>query len=219
MICISMGLEKILKLTNMISVIMPTMWKGKGCYQSMKDIVKQESVGELIVIDNSPVNVTIEKIPKLVHVREGENTYVNPAWNKGYRLAKFDKLLFVNDDVQTDWSFINKLEEYITADRGMIGAGVTCWQGPHNDLDVTHIGHRPNCYGCVFGIHKDSYVEIPNDLKIHYGDDWLFQKSDKPNYQITGWKMGGESEQTSGLIEFHPIKEGDKRLWESKYRN
>lgn len=203
----------------MISVIMPTMWQGKGCLQSMKDIVKQEAVGELIVIDNTEVSVTInEKIPKLVHIKEGRNTYVNPAWNKGYRLAKFDKLLFVNDDVQTNWGFINAIEEYITEDRGMIGAGVSCWQGPHHGGGVAPIGHRPNCYGCVFAIHKNSYVEIPEDLKIHYGDDWLFTKSGKPNYEIVGWQMGGESEQTSGQIQFHPVKEADKRLWFSKYQ-
>ena len=203
----------------MISVIMPTMWQGKGCLQSMKDIVKQEAVGELIVIDNTEASVTInEKIPKLVHIKEGRNTYVNPAWNKGYRLAKFDKLLFVNDDVQTNWGFINAIEEYITEDRGMIGAGVSCWQGPHHGGGVVPIGHRPNCYGCVFAIHKNSYVEIPEDLKIHYGDDWLFTKSGKPNYEIVGWQMGGESEQTSGQIQFHPIKEADKRLWFSKYQ-
>lgn len=203
----------------MISVIMPTMWQGKGCLQSMKDIVKQESVGELIVIDNTEASVTInEKIPKLVHIKEGRNTYVNPAWNKGYRLAKFDKLLFVNDDVQTNWGFINAIEEYITEDRGMIGAGVSCWQGPHHGGGVVPINNRPNCYGCVFAIHKNSYVEIPEDLKIHYGDDWLFTKSGKPNYEIVGWQMGGESEQTSGQIQFHPVKEADKRLWFSKYQ-
>ena len=203
----------------MISVIMPTMWQGRGCLQSMKDIVKQEAVGELIVIDNTEVSVTInEKIPKLVHIKEGRNTYVNPAWNKGYRLAKFDKLLFVNDDVQTNWGFINAIEEYITEDRGMIGAGVSCWQGPHHGGGVVPINNRPNCYGCVFAIHKNSYVEIPEDLKIHYGDDWLFTKSGKPNYEIVGWQMGGESEQTSGQIQFHPVKEADKRLWFSKYQ-
>jgi hypothetical protein len=203
----------------MISVIMPTMWQGKGCLQSMKDIVKQEAVGELIVIDNTEASVTInEKIPKLVHIKEGRNTYVNPAWNKGYRLAKFDKLLFVNDDVQTNWGFINAIEEYITEDRGMIGAGVSCWQGPHHGGGVVPINNRPNCYGCVFAIHKNSYVEIPEDLKIHYGDDWLFTKSGKPNYEIVGWQMGGESEQTSGQIQFHPVKEADKRLWFSKYQ-
>ena len=208
----------------MITVIMPTMWKGKSVWNAIREIVKQESVGELILIDNSAdPNRTINPLArnfgsKFVYIDEGKNTFVNPAWNKGYRLAKFDKLLFVNDDVETDWSFVNALDEYITEDRGMIGAGVTCWQGPHNSGGLAPIGHRPNCYGCVFAIHKNSYVEIPEDLLVHYGDDWLFNKSGKQNYEITHWKMGGESEQTSGRAEFNPIKERDKELWFSKYQ-
>jgi GT2 family glycosyltransferase len=208
----------------MISVIMPTMWKGKSVWKAIREIIMQESVGELILIDNSEEGNGNKTFARnfgkgLVYIDEGKNTYVNPAWNKGVKLAKFDKLLFVNDDVETDWSFVNNLEEYITEDRGMIGAGVSCWQGPHNHSGVVPIGNRPNCYGCVFAMHKNSYVEIPDDLKIHYGDDWLFTKSGKPNYEIRGWKMGGESEQTSGRAEFNPIKETDKHLWMSKYQN
>ena len=202
----------------MISVIMPTMWKGFGVMQAIKEIVEQPSVGELIIIDNSPVKVNIEEIPKLIHIREGKNTYVNPAWNKGASLAKYDKLLFVNDDVQTDWSFINALEEYITEERGMIGAGVSCWQGGGTSPGVSIINQMTNCYGCVFAIHKNSYLPIPEDLLIHYGDNWLFDKSGKPNYQIHNWIMGGESEQTSGLAEFDSIKELDRHNWINKYR-
>jgi hypothetical protein len=205
----------------MISVIMPTMWKSKEGMSIVRNIVKVQSVGELIVIDNSEDTFAqLEFInDKVVHIREGKNTFVNPAWNKGAKLAKFDKLLFINDDVETDWSFIDKIEEYITEDRGMIGAGVSCWQGPHHSGGVAPIRNRPNCYGCVFGMHKNSYVEIPDDLKIHYGDDWLFTKSGKPNYEIVGWKMGGESEQTSGRKEFDSVKEMDKHLWINKYQN
>lgn len=203
----------------MISVIMPTMWKGNKGIETIQSLSVLKSVGEIIVIDNSTDEIHLNDIPKIVHIREGKNTYVNPAWNKGYRLAKFDKLLFVNDDVDTDWSFVDKLEEYITEDRGMIGAGETCWKGPHRSGGVSPIKNRPNCYGCVFAIHKNSYVEIPEDLKVHYGDDWLFNKSGKQNYEITHWQMGGESEQTSGQAEFNPIKEEDKRLWFSKYQH
>jgi hypothetical protein len=194
------------------------MWKGFGVMQAIKEIVEQPSVGELIIIDNSPVKVNIEEIPKLIHIREGKNTYVNPAWNKGASLAKYDKLLFVNDDVQTDWSFINALEEYITEERGMIGAGVSCWQGGGTSPGVSIINQMTNCYGCVFAIHKNSYLPIPEDLLIHYGDNWLFDKSGKPNYQIHNWIMGGESEQTSGLAEFDSIKELDRHNWINKYR-
>ncbi len=206
----------------MISVIMPTMWKSKEGMSIVRNIVKVQSVGELIVIDNSEDTFAqLEFIDdeKIVHIREGKNTFVNPSWNKGAKLAKFDKLLFINDDVETDWSFIDKIEEYITEDRGMIGAGVSCWQGPHNSSGLQPINYRPNCYGCVFAMHRNSYVEIPDDLKIHYGDDWLFTKSDKPNYEIVGWKMSGESEQTSGRKEFNSVKEMDRHLWINKYQN
>ena len=207
----------------MISVIMPTMWKSNLAWKTIRELMKQPAVGEFILIDNSEEDNGNKPFarnfsPNLVYIEEGKNTYVNPAWNKGARLAKFDKLLFVNDDVETDWSFVNNLEEYITEYRGMIGAGVSCWQGPHKNSDVVPIAHRPNCYGCVFAIHKDSYVEIPDDLKIHYGDDWLFTKSGKPNYEIRGWKMSGESEQTSGLEKFNPVKERDKELWFKNYQ-
>ena len=95
-----------LKSTNMISVIMPTMWQGNRAIETLKALSKYQSVGEIILIDNSETPPDL-KIDKLVHIKEYKNTYVNPAWNKGYRLAKFDKLLFVNDDVQTNWGFIN----------------------------------------------------------------------------------------------------------------
>jgi len=206
----------------MISVIMPTLWLGNKGIETIQSLSVLKSVGEIIVIDNSTDEIHLEDIPKVVHIKEGKNTYVNPSWNKGAKLAKFDKLLFVNDDVDTDWSFVDKIEDYILSDRGMIGAGVSCWQYKEwyeGSGGLVPIRNRPNCYGCVFAIHKDSYVEIPDDLKIHYGDDWLFTKSGKQNYEIINWKMGGESEQTSGLAEFNPIKEMDKHLWINKYQH
>ena len=210
----------------MISVIMPTMWKPSLVMATIKEIVEQPAVGELIIIDNSETTTNMfdvihTQFPKVVYINEGKNTYVNPAWNKGASLAKYDKLLFVNDDVQTDWSFVNALEEYITEERGMIGAGVSCWQYKENyegSGGIVPISNRPNCYGCVFAIHKNSYTPIAEDLLIHYGDDWLFQKSGKQNYEITNWEMGGESEQTSGLVEFNAVKLVDKHNWFNKYK-
>jgi GT2 family glycosyltransferase len=202
----------------MISVIMPTMWKGNKGLETIEELNKQEMIGEIIVIDNSTDEVHLEDIPKVVHIKEGKNTFVNPSWNKGAQLAKYDKLLFVNDDVLTDWSFVNALEEYITSDKGMIGAGVSCWQGGGTTPGVSIINNMTNCYGCVFGIHKNSYTHIPEDLLIHYGDNWLFQKSGKPNYQIHNWSMGGASEQTSGLTEFDTVKLVDNHNWNNKYK-
>jgi len=196
----------------MISVIIPTMWKCKILNNTLYELSKHNLVGEIILIDNTD-NKTILDIPKVNHILEGNNTFVNPAWNKGVKLAKYDKLLILNDDVETEWGVIDLVYNHITEDIGLIGAGISCWQYTGGIPCINPISYRPNCYGCLMFIHKNSYKEIPESLKIHYGDDWLFEKSNRPNYQIINWKMGGDSEQTSGLSEFNQIKEDDKKIY------
>jgi hypothetical protein len=209
----------------MISVIMPTMWKSQLVWPAIRSIVQQPSVGELILIDNSEDDTPNKLfarnfLGKLVYIEEGKNTYVNPAWNKGASLAKYDKLCFANDDVITDWDLLNKMdyEGIISEDRGMIGPNESCWKGLNQSPGVSICDNRPNCYGCLFFMHKNSYLPIPEDLLIHYGDDWLFTKSGKQNYGINAWPMSGESEQTSGLTEFDTVKLVDKHNWFNKYR-
>ena len=198
----------------MITVIMPTMWKPDGVLERIKQIVSIPSVSEFILIDNTEDGIDLgESIPKLIHIKERKNTFVNPAWNKGVELAKNNQLLIVNDDVDTDWSIIDLVSEHITNDKGIIGAGKSCWQYFGGEPEILFTPNRVSCYGCVMFIHKDSYVKIPDDLKVHYGDDWLFMKSGKPNFEIVNWKMWGESEQTSGLKEFNEIKETDSKIF------
>jgi hypothetical protein len=195
----------------MISVIIPTLWKPEGFIERLKEISKNSFVGEIILIDNSTLNIDTSYIPKLNHIKETQNTYVIPAWNKGVKLAKYDKLLIVNDDVETDWSIIDIIYPHITEDKGLIGAGISCWQQNNKIGELSQAPYMPNCYACFFFIHKNSYIEIP-EMKIHYGDNWIFdviKSQGKNNYQILDWDMGGDSEQTSGLEEFNRIKQQD----------
>lgn len=200
----------------MISVIIPTLWKSEGFLDRLLQISNNELVGEIILIDNTPQDTDISHISKLNHIKEPENIFVTPAWNKGVSLAKYDKLLIVNDDVETDWSVINLAYPYITEDRGIIGAGNKCWDNPQGEFRVEEFGSLMACYACLFFIHKNSYIPIPHELKIHYGDNWLFEKikqTGKHNYAIEGWVMGGESEQTSGLEIFNERKNIDADVY------
>lgn len=206
----------------MISVIIPTLWKPKGFIDRLIQISNNKLVGEIILIDNDPQDIDISYIPKLNHIKEPQNTFVLPAWNKGVSLAKYDKLLIVNDDVETDWSIIDLVYPHITEDKGIIGSGGKCWDNPVGEFRLEIYNALISCYACLFFIHKNSYISIPKEFKIHYGDNWLFNKirqSDKFNYAIEGWVMGGESEQTSGLKEFDEIKKMDNivyELWSDK---
>jgi len=203
-----------------VSVIIPTIWKSEYTMELLERYSKSDYVGEIILIDNAPMKDIV--MDKIIHIKEAENTYVNPAWNKGYELAfpTIDKLCFLNDDVITDWDIFDKMDYdgMITEERGMIGPNESCWKGLNTSPGIPSVSRRDNCYGCLFFMHKNSYVPIPEDLLIHYGDDWLFTKSGKQNYGINAWPMSGESEQTSGLPIFNSIKELDRHNWVNKYK-
>lgn len=196
----------------MVSVIFPTMWKPNFALDTLKEVSQNEHVGEIIIIDNSDKERDISEIKKVVYIKEPTNTYVNPAWNKGVKLAKYDKIFLLSDDVISNWDIISLLYDYITEDKGIIGPYWECWHDKQNGdgpyLESTQ--NMVNCYGAAMFFHKNSYTEIPEELKIHYGDNWIFNKSPKPNFNIHNWRFKGDSEITSGLPQFSEIKNQDK---------
>lgn len=95
------------------------MFIPDGIVERIKDIVSNPLVGEFILIDNTDNGFDIdESIPKLVHIKEYKNTFVNPAWNKGAQLSKFNKLMFINDDIITDFhGIIERVHDEIKLDK------------------------------------------------------------------------------------------------------
>jgi len=196
----------------MISIIMPTLWKPDSILDTLNHLSQNSKVGEIILIDNDPNNgIPLPEIPKIIHIKESENTFVNPAWNKGVEIAKYDKILLLNDDVISDWSILDLIYDSITEDVGIIGPAASCWRDQEENVSpyLQETQHMVNCYGCVMFFHKKSYTKIPEGLKVHYGDNWIFENSGKPNFMLYGWRFSGESEQTSGLSMFNEIKHQD----------
>jgi hypothetical protein len=97
----------------MYSVIIPTMWKCDRLTTTLNELNEVRSVGEIILIDNTN-NAYEVNIEKVRHIKEGKNTYVNPAWNKGVSLAKYDKVIILNDDIWFDWNILDIMYEFIT---------------------------------------------------------------------------------------------------------
>ena len=220
-----------------MSVIIPTMWKVDGFLNQLKKLSKIEVIGEIILIDNTE-NTNLLEIPKVIHILQGKNTYINPAWNKGVNLAKWDKVCIMNDDVEVhDELFINILP-HITEDKGMIGLheyhGNGVWEdepgcdrtrsemfrgdrGLPLKLIESEIGHRRPGYACLWFIHKNSYVQIPDELKVWYGDDWVYYKSGKPNFSMLNVDIIGKPSQTTDLPFLDDVKRQDQKNWERLY--
>lgn len=182
----------------MLSIIIPSLMRIERLKETILELSKCDVVGEIILIDNSKNNQPWD-IPKLKHICEETNIYINPAWNKGASLAKYDKLCFMNDDIWFDWSYLKEISEYISPDVGFIGMAPENYETPSANFQIIPIepntkalrGHRPIGFACCFFVHKSNWDPIPDDIKLWAGDDWLFYRSRGKNHLICGIKCFG----------------------------
>lgn len=165
----------------MLSVITPTLWKYPPYLEFLPTILAQESVGEVIIINNAPYKTPDDPIlshPKIRMCNQEKNLYIAPSWNLGATLATYDKLCFIADDVKVGEILFDRVDPYVTEDIGMI----------HVQADYeshTHVYHRTLTDGSVtmidaeglevigiggcFFIHKKNYYHIPK-IKVIYGE-------------------------------------------------
>lgn len=202
----------------MYTIITLTMWKCPRFLETLHELSEHPLVGEIILIDNTD-NTQMLAIPKLKHILEGTNTYINPAWNKGVSLANYDKLLVLNDDIWMDWNILDTLEPVVTEENGMIGMAEENLENPLNEFGLEPVYSRDGGFACAFFIHKNNWTPIPTEMKLWGGDDWLFVKNRnrrKQNYKIVGFKVDGEVsatlEHTALVKELNPIKQKDLML-------
>ena len=187
----------------MITVIIPTLWKVDRLSTTLQELDACKYVGEIILIDNTERTKKIE-LNKLNHILEGKNTYVTAAWNKGVRLAKFDKLLILNDDTWFDWNSIADIENWITDSVGMIGISKENYKLKKTaPIEFKPISNIVLAFACAFFIHKKSWISIPEEMKIWGNDKWLFSANraiGKSNYRLYNFKVNGQISKTVNFL-------------------
>lgn len=234
----------------MISVIIPTMWYSKCIQYQMPILNYHPLVDEIILFNNRPeasVN-TVLQFSKVKEQNDGKNNYVGPCWNAGVEMAKNDKIVILNDDVIFNKSLIDFLDSSINEDYGMLciepgNVGLVIDNGGV-DLDddrnepkirrfLDRISHKPpethslvttdrlrHKAAIIFGIHKNNYVPIPEDLKIYYTDSWVFkmcEKKGKPNFFIKGGEIKSKMSCTVGHFREDTRREGS--IYAQIFRN
>ena len=107
----------------MLSVIVPTMWCHEPFLDFLQLVLEQDSVGEVIIINND-VSVTPESevlSHEKIRMHNCEkNIYVAPAWNLGAELARFDKFCFLSDDLDVNIDVFNRADEFLKPEIGMV---------------------------------------------------------------------------------------------------
>ena len=213
---------------NKVSAIIPTLWKAKEFTDHLVDVlIEDESVGEIIIIDNAPADFFYDN-EKVVMLKQEENLYVNLSWNLGIEESDYDKFIILNDDIIIPYNFVTQLEKWLTKDRGIIGIDAPsvikvedCSSETMTFLDreiaLKSIVMRNWGFGIVMAGHKESYHKIPENIRIWYGDDYLVQMNNevgKVNYVIDDIPIFTKMSATSDLEEFNEIKNVDMLMYD-----
>ena len=211
-----------------VSAIIPTLWKAKEFTDHLVDVlIEDESVGEIIIIDNAPADFSYDN-EKVVMLRQEENLYVNPSWNLGVEESCYDKFIILNDDIIIPYNFVFELESMLTPDKGVIGIeGASVIKVDNfssknitfldRKIDLKPLKKRSWGFGITLAGHRKSYYKIPENIRIWYGDDYLVQKNNeyhKTNYIVDDLPIFTMMSATSDLEEFEDIKNIDHLMYD-----
>jgi len=180
----------------MISVIIPTMWRPPHLSVMLPMLDRNPLIGEIILVDNDIKKTNhklLEKISKLRYYSFTEgNIFVNPAWNCGADVSKYDKLFFLNDDCVVNLVSLRKIYDMILPENGILGFSehsycnyeLDCYNllasaGYGSNIIIKEInpgeykkmsGMPHFYYGSAMFMHKKNYHVIPDNLKVYFGD-------------------------------------------------
>lgn len=202
------------------SIIIPTIWASEYTTSLLEDLSQCEFVGEIILIDNTDYILYPGMgwdFGKVNFIKEGKNTYVNPAWNKGVSIAKYDYITICNDDILFN---PNEYFNYITQafnvlDIGFIGSHSENYiEQPNLYAEIEAYDNKTNTggWGCLFSFNKSIWKPIPEQLKIWYGDNWIHGTN--PNiFQLKGINIKTKMSTSSDMMSVRPTRDTDTIEW------
>jgi glycosyltransferase involved in cell wall biosynthesis len=205
----------------MFSVIIPTLWKSDKIKPLIQSLIDCELVNQIIIISNERNELEDRFMffdEKILVYPAKENFYVNYSWNWGVNLAKNKKVAILNDDIIIDTNVFSFLDDKLT-DVGVVGM---CFENyalkQSVSMNLTDVVERPYGFGCAMFIHKSNYVDIPFDLKIACGDDYLIKYAKGKAKKLYGCKIESDISTTTRLPEFGMIQFEDNRIYIEKYQ-
>ena len=195
------------------SLVIPTMWRYAPFITFLSDIVKFDLIDEIIIINNDKSKTPTAEVltdPKIRIISFDQNIYVNPAWNIGVRESKNKFIGILNDDIIFDIKVFYHVREILSPQSGVIGICIgdkTHNQPPFQTGSIKikpWEGESTMGFGCLMFVHKDTWIDIPIELKVYYGDNWIFDTAlweKRTNYLITDLLHFTPHAQTTGTIE------------------
>ena len=195
------------------TVVIPTLWKSNRTSKLLDDLKECEYVDEVIIIDNQWDKPVDRLDGKFRIISFGENIYVNPAWNKGIELAKNECIALCNDDINFNPNIFGLITKNILSEYGIIGQSEFNYKENNTDEPIIEkwLGKvRDWGWGCLIMFDKKDWINIPDDIKIWYGDDYIFRCNPAAKSTIKNFSIQTEMSTTSDEIQWNERKELDK---------
>jgi hypothetical protein len=207
------------------TIVIPTLWKSKRIHKLLWDLIKCQYVDEIILIDNAGKFFEYyEALDKVKLIQVEENIYVNPAWNLGIKIAKNDLVALINDDINFDTNIFGVIDENILNTFGIVGMGEGNYKeqidetnGPY--LDIWQPGINDWGWGCFIMLNKKNWVEIPDNIKIWYGDNFIKDVNPITKSSLRNFKVETEMSTTSDGDEWNDRKKEDQINFINYLRN
>lgn len=161
------------------SVIIPTLWKSGLTRHLLMDLDECDLVGEVILIDNNPESrIQLPPMKKIKFYVQDVNIFVNPAWNLGVTLAKFENICICNDDLNFNSNILFNEISKINLKNTFIGCHYNCFLNkPGLSFEIFNGHSIGKGWGCMLFFSKKNFPIIPSSLKIYFGDDWIALKA------------------------------------------
>ena len=197
----------------MYSVVIPTIWKSKKIIRLIKNFNLNNNISEIIIIDNFPeknfLSGELTKVKTKIF-SFNENQYVNPSWNFGVLHSSQKYIALCNDDIVFNDFIFNVLN---IEENTLFGINSNCYNLKNDEqLKINNIEKRCHGYGCLMFFQKKFYKKIPNELKIWYGDDFLFDNFEYKK-SIDGLKIETNMSSSSKIPEFKNLILSDIKNW------
>jgi len=208
----------------MYSIVIPTLWKSPRIHKLLSDLISCNNVGEIILIDNNnKFFETYKSLDKVKLIQPEENLYVNPSWNLGIKVSQNNCIALLNDDINFNPDIFEAINEDILKQAGVIGMGQGNYEskefqdGPY--LQPWEPGINDGGWGCFIMLHKTYWVDIPDEIKIWYGDNFIKDVNPAPKSTLRNFPVESEMSTTSDEKVWDEVKNQDLKYWLKVYNN
>jgi hypothetical protein len=183
----------------------------------------EPQVDEVLIIDNAATAGIKKIIAGKNVIQNPQNVFVNPAWNQimeYFLKTSHDTLIILNSDLVLRENSIDIIRQIdIDLEKTIVlPSQVSSFSdSPAGDITTIPWGY-PGIMIVLTRKMCELVYPIPNDLKLWFGDDWIFGKLIKAGYSLNIYSeiesIHGGSRSLFVLPGYTDLIEEDKAVWE-----